>query len=603
MERKRVTIKYKSPNPLFEKWLTKWRDEAKEQNSKMQFCYSLALKSLCKYPLPLENGRQCKILSGFGDKLCAKLDDALKKHIASGLPMIPEDFCEDMKQKNLNKRKVSKKTPKSKKDQPELCDKEYVPSVRSGGYAILVALYELSLNIDYDGFSSKDEIIKSAQIHCDCSFTRPQPGTFYTAWSSMKTLIDKGLVKKESNPAKYSLTDKGIVIGHKLFRDGKKKQRSFDEFFGRSNTDEIIDSNVNLNENDSDDKLLEDNFIGNNCLNSSLKNICGTFGSNTQLSPKPSTSKDNVSEEIVTKSSNSKKASGKSKEKILKKCATEEFKDVILAPNTFDIILLVDNCETVGKKSASDDRLLQELNNFKLKYEVRNLKVGDYAWICRDRRNSDTELVLPYIVERKRVDDLSHSIVDGRFHEQKFRLRKSGIQNIIYLIEEFNKKAEHLTIPYESLYQAAVNTMIHDQFLVKFSDHLRGSAEYLAFLTKIIVKNFKGKTIVSCPKENLSSVSIQDDLISLMAFKEFNKGASKSKSFTVKEMLTKHLLKINGVSLDKALAITNIYPTPLSLAKALSDDTSKNGSVIADIKHGKLEKKVGPVLGDRKSVV
>ena len=29
------------------------------------------------------------------------------------------------------------------------------------------------------------------------------------------------------------------------------------------------------------------------------------------------------------------------------------------------------------------------------------------------------ELVLPYIIERKRMDDLSSSIVDGRFAEQK----------------------------------------------------------------------------------------------------------------------------------------------------------------------------------------
>ena len=34
--------------------------------------------------------------------------------------------------------------------------------------------------------------------------------------------------------------------------------------------------------------------------------------------------------------------------------------------------------------------------------------------------------MLDFIVERKRTDDLAGSIVDGRFREQKFRLKESG---------------------------------------------------------------------------------------------------------------------------------------------------------------------------------
>lgn len=40
---------------------------------------------------------------------------------------------------------------------------------------------------------------------------------------------------------------------------------------------------------------------------------------------------------------------------------------------------------------------------------------------------------------------------------------------------------------------------------------------------------FQDKTLVSCPKENISKVNITDDLISLMVFKEFNKASSKNK--------------------------------------------------------------------------
>lgn len=53
-------------------------------------------------------------------------------------------------------------------------------------------------------------------------------------------------------------------------------------------------------------------------------------------------------------------------------------------------------------------------------FEIRRLSVGDFAWICRG--DNGKELMLPYILERKRLDDLSSSITDGRFHEQKVNI-------------------------------------------------------------------------------------------------------------------------------------------------------------------------------------
>ena len=54
--------------------------------------------------------------------------------------------------------------------------------------------------------------------------------------------------------------------------------------------------------------------------------------------------------------------------------------------------------------------------------------MGDFLWIARERRvpvpgmlqmPTGRELVLDYVIERKRMDDLCGSIMDGRFHEQK----------------------------------------------------------------------------------------------------------------------------------------------------------------------------------------
>ena len=79
-----------SPNPLFLKWVEEWRDEAREEGSKVQYAYAKvralceppfcvtipsgvvflqALNSLRKYPLPLTSGQEAKILDHIGNTL------------------------------------------------------------------------------------------------------------------------------------------------------------------------------------------------------------------------------------------------------------------------------------------------------------------------------------------------------------------------------------------------------------------------------------------------------------------------------------------------------------------------------------------------------
>lgn len=124
-----------------------------------------------------------------------------------------------------------------------------------------------------------------------------------------------------------------------------------------------------------------------------------------------------------------------------------------------------------------------------LKHEYRSLKVGDFTWIARNKTNRE-ELVLPYIVERKRMDDLGASIKDGRFHEQKFRLRKCGLKNVIYLVENFGSNS-HVGLPIQSLKQALANTRVQDGFKVHMTDSLSNSARFLAMMTKRLTIEYK----------------------------------------------------------------------------------------------------------------
>lgn len=62
-----------------------------------------------------------------------------------------------------------------------------------------------------------------------------------------------------------------------------------------------------------------------------------------------------------------------------------------------------------------------------------NLSVGDFLWVI-DSKPRGT-LVLDYIIERKLADDLAASISDGRYKQQKYRLKNSGISNCYYIYE------------------------------------------------------------------------------------------------------------------------------------------------------------------------
>lgn len=46
----------------------------------MLCAFSQAINSLKKYPLPLKNGKEAKILQNFGDGICKILDERLQKH-------------------------------------------------------------------------------------------------------------------------------------------------------------------------------------------------------------------------------------------------------------------------------------------------------------------------------------------------------------------------------------------------------------------------------------------------------------------------------------------------------------------------------------------
>uniref|UniRef100_A0A7N8YFZ2 Crossover junction endonuclease MUS81 n=1 Tax=Mastacembelus armatus TaxID=205130 RepID=A0A7N8YFZ2_9TELE len=527
------------PNPLFLKWLTELRDEAREKGLKIQYTYQKAISSLTKYPLPLQNAKEAKILQNFGDGICKILDEKLQRYYRENGALPPS------RPDNNNlapPTKVYKEFKNAAGDQGKdggggrRKKREYVPQKRSGGYAVLLTLYRQSQIPGSKGYMFKLELQAEAQLLCDKSFTVPDLGSKYTAWSSVSTLIQKNLVIKTHNPARY------------------KKKKS--------------------------------NCGSTRTHTQGLKHFkCSLEGEGGErfFSGKPQDSQ-----------AASKKASGG-----------------CLLPGTYEILLCVDFIETTGGSRHCKQELVKELQRNGVNFDIRKLNVGDFLWVAREkvapvpgqlRAPAGRELVLDYVIERKRMDDLCGSIIDGRFREQKFRLKRCGLRRPIYLVEECGTAAAHQSLPEATLQQAIVNTQVVDGFFVKRVQDVRESAAYLTVMTRYLTKLYQNRTLICRSRELEGDGESEEERgtpsYSLISFAEFNHGAIKNKCQTVKEVFARQLMQISGLSGDKAAAILEHYSTPHSLLTAYEQcaTEAEKEKLLSSIRYGKLKRNLGPAL-------
>lgn len=270
----------------------------------------------------------------------------------------------------------------------------------------------------------------------------------------------------------------------------------------------------------------------------------------------------------------------------------ERIKQVTMSPNAFNIILLVDIQETSGKNKKTLDQTRGYLDSLGVNYEVRRLTVGDFLWIARDQGGN--ELVLPYIVERKRMDDLASSIRDGRFHEQKHRLKQSGIQNIIYLIENYGDN-EHLGLPLDNLKQALINTLIHDNFFIQHTENHHSSMVYLHGITQMLIRLYKDKVLISCDKGDIKPIQPYQRMVGLLKFKALYEDSARNAQLTIREVFVQQLLQLHSLSLEKCLAIVEVFPTPRCLLDAYGSCESEKEArnLLKNIRCGQLERPLG----------
>ncbi|XP_051506698.1 crossover junction endonuclease MUS81-like isoform X5 [Myxocyprinus asiaticus] len=500
-------------------------------------------------------------------------------HLVKGATRLPPEVWKNLT-KNLREMKQTQKDVRKEKGNKK--KREYVPQKRSGGYAVLVTLYRYAQMPGSKGFMFRNELQTEAQPLCDKSFTVPDLGSKYTAWSSMSTLILKDLLVKTHSPARYALTEKGLALAEKLDEGKDQKhaeEKSEEESSGHGPG--VVD--LTLEEDEEGEKEI--------CSSKSSESITTALTVNQAKNLDPVSGATGQSQALET----GKTAMG---------CH--------LLPGSYDIVLCVDIIETTGGSSGCKQELVKELQRNGVTFDIRKLNVGDFLWVAREkvapvpgqlRPPVAKELVLDYIIERKRMDDLCGSIIDGRFREQKFRLKRCGLHKPIYLVEECGSAAAHLSLPESTLQQAIVNTQVVDGFFVKRVQDVKESAAYLTIMTRYLQKLYQNCTLFCHSRElerdgENEREQTENLSCSLMSFTEFNYGAIKNKCQTVREVFARQLMQISGISGDKAAAVLEHYSTVSSLLKAYdqcSTETEKE-KLLSSIKYGKLKRNLGPAL-------
>ena len=308
-------------------------------------------------------------------------------------------------------------------------------------------------------------------------------------------------------------------------------------------------------------------------------------------------------------------------------CGNNSNSSVVLRPGEYDIVLIVDAMEVTGGycggKKSRKALTIEQLQALQVPFETRKLSIGDFIWVARDKRFWDRlqddytseqgggkkltakknrelkeaamarELVLPYIVERKRTDDLRSSIMDGRYKEQKQRLSQCGVLNKFYLVEEIggrfvvDMQGNHRGIDRDVIEQAISNTAVRDGFYIKRTKTQGESMKYLATFTSALVQKYTTSriTLKSCPIQNIAwnqsdslanTFSVSNSVEFLPNFVEFNELSRPDKPLSVREIFCNMLVSVKGLSPGMAWAISERYPTPHLLRSAYEDIANEN---------------------------
>jgi ERCC4-type nuclease len=208
-------------------------------------------------------------------------------------------------------------------------------------------------------------------------------------------------------------------------------------------------------------------------------------------------------------------------------------------------------------------------------YTTANMDVGDIRFVWQD--------ACALVIERKTLQDLSQSITDSRYRDQKRRMtEKYGYEKVMYVIEGADvfcadpTNASRFSLPPDRLKGAIINTLVRDRMRVVCVKNVASTAVFVREVLERLRKD-PASYIKNPGEATASEVS-----------------HAKSAHMT-KDTFGGHALSlIPGVSLSIAKVIMDCYKDIGSLIQTGTWET------IADLKHGGgAGRRIGPKVAQR----
>ncbi|KAM0912296.1 hypothetical protein ACQ4PT_012970 [Festuca glaucescens] len=423
-------------------------------------------------------------------------------------------------------------------------ERKYVPRKNSAPYAIVITLYREMVR--GKNYMMKQELIDAAEASglsesaIGPNNTRAKPrnsqNDWYTGWSCINKLISKKLVEKWSSPAKYMLTEEG----EKTARDCLERS-GLDDTVGPS----THHSEVVLSDSDSDEP-----YEGKGPTDAPLSSR-GMFGQQSFSAMVHLTSLNRTLFHFQMEHNAIfflLHHQGSAENFLLAmppRYSIEKFLEA------YEVVLILDDRETLGRRARRNvvDNIRSQ---FGIPIKMKRLPVGDAIWIAH-HKVLHTEYVLDFIVERKSVDDLVGSIRDNRYKDQKLRLKKCGLKNLIYLVEGDPNTVDAS----ESVKTACFTTEILEGFDVQRTTGYSDTEKKYGQLTRSIIDYYSTNFSAGADSSRLC-----------LTYDEFVKRCSDLEKVTMSDVFALQLMQVPQATEEAVLAVTSLYPTLLSLAQA-----------------------------------
>lgn len=529
---------------LFLQWLEHLATKAREANagSRTESAYARAFASLAESSKDYVHPAQLIELRYIGPKICQTLEKKMMQYCQThGITMPDNPLTTTRFESPPSSPDISQTRKTALRRKPKL----WLPRYRSGSYAIILALRKNEKAEGKGAGMSKSDIISLAKPFSDSSFdTNHSTGSFYSAWGGIKTLQKRELVTAPSMRApKYYLTEEGRRIANALRQVQKEKGEQVEDLWSSDEEGENRETSL-PDSHESDAEQTKD--------------------------------------------------------------ADSLFTNSVWLPGTFEIKLLVDNREV--RNTADRTYFVNEIRSKGIDAHSRPLAVGDIMWIAEKKESGGEMAVLGHIVERKRIDDLVSSIKDGRFQEQKSRLRRSSLDHITYLIEEPQGYTLNQTFK-KAVDTALAQTIALDNFFLKRTTGPEDTVKYLATMTRHLQQYYSSHSLqivnpniyVFEKAMNQARQALQTNAVCI-DYDSFSKALSKSGRMTLRRLYIRMLMTIRGLTLEKAVAIQKVYPTPQTLFVAYSaqgSETEKKLLIYNALKNSISKKRVTKQLSEK----